>query len=171
MAISANKEGNIHSGVLIYPLFIIIIGIGISYSISLPKRILFKKLLIGLVLTIYSVLLINFLVIYFLRYPIYNSEGPNFSTRILSRYIVLANAQDKFVYIHSPEPDALYRGYVLYANTFNKNSAKTVSKNLNNNTYTLNNARFLKGCPNKDEIGSSKNIIIVNNVLRCEIKI
>ncbi|MDP2684815.1 MAG: hypothetical protein Q8P20_07315, partial [bacterium] len=167
-AISTDQERFVHKWTLIYPLIIIIIGLGISYFTSLPKKLFYKKLLVVSVLITYSVLLINFLMIYFLRYPIYNSEGSNFSTRILSRYIVLANAQNQFVYIYSPEPDALYRGHVLYSNAYNKYSAEAISQSFRNNTYSLDNVKFLKMCPSDNEINSDKNTIIIDNVMRCE---
>jgi hypothetical protein len=166
-ALSASQGGYAYRGALMYPLFIIIIGLGISYFISLPKELLLKKLLAGLVLIIYIALLINFLVIYFLRYPIYNSEGSNFSTRILSKYIVEAAAKNKFVYVHSQEPDALYRGCVLYANAYDKNSAKTITKNFNRKTYALNNVKFTGDCPSKNEIESDRNIVIINYFMTC----
>jgi 4-amino-4-deoxy-L-arabinose transferase-like glycosyltransferase len=167
-AFSIAQEGYVHRWALVYPLFIIIIGIGISYFISLPRRLLLKKLFIGLVAIAYSALFINFLVIYFLRYPIYNSEGSNFSTRILARYVVFAQLRGKFVYVHSPEPNALYRGYVLYSNSYNKQSAQTVTNNFKNGTYTLNNVKFLKGCPGETEINSDKNIIVMDVVMECK---
>lgn len=166
-AISTDQERFVHKWSLIYPLFVIIIGLGISNFVSLSKQPVIKKILTASVLIIYFALFINFLVIYFLRYPIYNSEGPNFSTRVLARYIVLANTQNKFAFIHSPEPDALYKGYLLYANAYNKISTETVTKNYNGKTYTLNNVEFLNDCPKDQEIDSGNNIVIVNTLLNC----
>lgn len=167
-AVFSTKEGGYaFRGVLMNPVFIITIGIGISFFISLPKQLFFKRILIAVVGIAYAALLINFLVIYFLRYPIYNSEGSNFSTRILTKYITLAKKQNKFVFVHSQEPDALYRGYVLYANAYNKDSARTITKNFNDKTYALNNAKFTGSCPDNNEIESANNIIIVNYSMSC----
>jgi hypothetical protein len=165
-ALNASEGGYAYRGALIYPLFIILIGIGISHLTSAPKQLLLKRLLAGLIIISYTALLINFLAIYFLRYPIYNSEGPNFSTRILSKYITLANTQNKLVYVHSQEPDALYRGYVLYANSYNKNSARAITKNFVDKTYALNNVKFSGDCPDKQEV-KSDNIVIINYNMRC----
>lgn len=164
---SANSEGYMHRGALIYPVFLIIIGIGIAYLLSLPRKPLLKKLLTVTVIITYIILFVNFLAIYFLRFPIYNSESGNFGTRVLSRYIVLADAQHKFVYVYAGEPDALYRGYLLYANTYTRNSANLATNSFNNATYTIDNVRFLKGCPSQTEINSDKNIIIVSGVTKC----
>ncbi|OGH24792.1 MAG: hypothetical protein A3B47_00265 [Candidatus Levybacteria bacterium RIFCSPLOWO2_01_FULL_39_24] len=166
-AISTDQERFVHKWTLIYPLFIIVVGVGISYALSLPKKTFYRKFLAGFILLIYTALLTNFLVIYFLRYPIYNSEGSNFSTRILSGYIALVNAQDKSVYVYSPEPEPLYKGYVLYADTYSQKSAKIVTENFNSNIYALDGVRFLKGCPDKNVI-SSDNTIIINNTMKCD---
>lgn len=166
-AFSSHEGGYAFRGVLMNPTLIIMTGIGIAYFITLPKQLLLKKIFAGAVFTAYAALLVNFLVIYFLRYPIYNSEGSNFSTRILARYAVLANEQNKSVYVHSQEPDALYRGYVLYANVYDKNSAKAISKSFNEKTYALNKVSFSGSCPSKNEIESENNIVVINYSMKC----
>jgi hypothetical protein len=144
--------------VIIFPLFILLIGLGITFFINLFKKRL-HMLVICLLFLIYAVLFLNFTNIYLFRFPLYNSEGVDFSSRVLSRYVALA-AKEKSVFIYTVEPDALYKDYLFYANVYDKQNTAEVAKHFLQHDFSLNNVHFKSGCPKDSDVSSSSAILV-----------
>jgi hypothetical protein len=95
-----------------YPFFYMVIAIGIYYTLKnysyLKKIILFS----------YFILFLNFIDVYFFRYPVYQSEGFFFSRRLLSRQLSLEN-KDQKIFVLSNEPESLFRNFLFFQNKVN----------------------------------------------------
>jgi 4-amino-4-deoxy-L-arabinose transferase-like glycosyltransferase len=76
---------------LMAPLLLILVGMGIKYIIVTVKPKTFKTLTGCLIIIFYLFQIFNFLNIYLLRNPIYNSESFNFSSRELAKYLTLTH--------------------------------------------------------------------------------
>lgn len=144
-------------GALVYPFFIILIGLGISFFIQLfDKR--FRIFIIILLLISYGVLLLNFINIYLFRFPMYNSEGADFSSRVLIKYITLST-QERKILIFTNEPDALYKDYLFYAKAYYKDNTLKIAKKFQVGDFSLDNVFFRTGCPKKSDL-SGKTLVI-----------
>jgi 4-amino-4-deoxy-L-arabinose transferase-like glycosyltransferase len=146
-------------GVLLFPIFILLIGLGVASFINLFHQ-RFRQVLVFLLFVLYGFLFLNFLNIYLFRSPLYNSEGVDFSSRVLSRYVTLAAQTGRSVTIYNNEPDALYKDYLFYANVYTKQNAAEVAKHFQQHDFSLNNVYFKAGCP-KDSSVTGKSAIIV----------
>jgi hypothetical protein len=143
---------------LIYPFLIMLSGIGIATIITEVKQ---KKLRIILSIAItllYLISLANLMHIYFIRFPIYASDGWFFQDRVLTSYIKkvsMANTETKVV-VYSVEPKIIFEEYLFYTNTYDKNNIKLINKQLDIKDYSIGNITFTDKCPeanpNKDTI-------------------
>lgn len=114
--------------VLMYPVLTIIIGFGMITVIQLINN-HSKKVLYFLILTFIIVTqVLYFIYIYFLRYPVYNSEAFNFSYREVDYYINHEVNRGRQVYVVTPEPQTLFKSYIFYNNLLNKSNIRTISK-------------------------------------------
>src|SRR5258708_7826740 len=75
---------------LIYPLFIMLIGLGISHVFFIYKHSRYRLTVSVLLFFLYLFQIFNFINIYFFRNPIYNSQAYDLSSRIVSKYVSLA---------------------------------------------------------------------------------
>lgn len=90
VAFSSNYSSYALRSSLMYPILIILVGLGVQYLLNLRRSKAFKILMKLGFSGIYFLLSLNFLYIYFLRFPVYNSEAFDFGSRLLSRYISLS---------------------------------------------------------------------------------
>lgn len=127
---------------LLAPIFIIFIGVGISYIL---RKYRFSWIIVGLV---YFVLILNFINIYFLRNPIYNSESFNFSSRELAKYLSL---QSGLVYVINGDPRTPYKHYLFYNGVLNRSTSIKIANDFKNNTFSVNNIHFIT-CQQVNEI-------------------
>jgi 4-amino-4-deoxy-L-arabinose transferase-like glycosyltransferase len=146
-------------GVLIFPILILLIGFGIASFIDLFKS-KFRLIVTLLLFAFYAVLFLNFVNVYLFRFPLYNSEGVDFSSRVLSRYVALVAQTGRNVTVYNNEPDALYKDYLFYANAYDKQNASEVAKHFEQYDFSLNNVYFKKGCPSNQSVSSSSAIIV-----------
>lgn len=98
-----------------YLFLFIILGCGFYYLWHLLK---FKSLKI-LFVFVYLLLFLNFLNIYFIRYPIYQSEGFFISRRILANYLKFEGNQKRYIEITTNEPESVFRNYLYFTNQYN----------------------------------------------------
>jgi hypothetical protein len=98
-----------------YPfLYILVAGGILLFSNSLKNRTVNYLLVF-----IYLLFFINFLDIYFFKYPVYQPEGFNFSRRIISRYLFFERQKNtKPIIFLTPEPDSAFRNYLFYNNLY-----------------------------------------------------
>ena len=157
-ALYAKDAVYVTRGVMIFPTFILLIGYGLSYFIDLFKK-RKQKIIIAVITTMYVILFLNFINIYLFRFPIYNSEGPDLSSRVMSRYVTLVSANQK-VTVYTNEPDALYKDYLFYSNTYNKSTTPLVAKNFRDRNFSLGNVSFKTGCPDGKTILAKLPIVI-----------
>lgn len=108
--------------VLQYPFLIILISAGIYFTLnSIPK--LKYPLLFA-----YTILFLNFIDIYFFRYPIFQSEGFNFSRRLLSRYLSLESTKSPIISVLAKEPESLFRNYLFFNNQITRGNLNQISE-------------------------------------------
>jgi len=144
-------------GALLYPIFILLIGLGIWVVISLKKDKRFRIGVAALIMILYLLQLFNFLNIYFFRNPIYNSEGFGFSNRVLFRYVSLAKQKASRVLVITRNESGPFKQNLFYSNDYNKSTLTKVREVLNQGKYQWGNIHFLSGCPQnlilaKDEV-------------------
>lgn len=109
------------------------LSILISGGIFLLSNSLKNKTASYLIIFIYSLSLINFLDIYFFKYPVFQPEGFNFSRRIISRYLFFKKQiTNQPVIFLTPEPDSAFRNYLFHNNLYlpsNYDLIKTIYHN------------------------------------------
>ena len=101
-----------------YPFLQLIVGAGFFFFLQsrIPK---FFKYLTVLIYLINILLFIN---LYFFRYPIYQSEGFNFSRRLASRFIELELQKDREVFVITNEPGTHLRSFLFYTNGYQQSN-------------------------------------------------
>ncbi|HEX8965176.1 MAG TPA: hypothetical protein VF820_01950 [Patescibacteria group bacterium] len=127
---------------LMFPIFIIFIGLGIWYTIYFFKNRLIKIIVLIIIIGIYGILLLNFVNIYFFRNPIYSSETFGFSGRLLAKYVSLAkNHNEKIVFIDKISKTTIpyaFKQYIFYTNGFTKNSSNIIAQDIKEDRYSFN---------------------------------
>ncbi len=131
---------------LLAPIFLIFIGVGLHYVLNKYR---FSWLII---VPIYLLLLLNFINIYFLRNPIYNSESFSLSSRVLVKYLSLKGNNQVFVI--NGNPATPLKQYLFYTNSYNNSSKDEIAKQLKKGgSYIFNRINFIdcksaSGIPN-----------------------
>lgn len=150
---------------LLFPIFMILIGLGISYFIFLKKHWIYILFVSLLLFGLYAVQFLNFANIYFFRIPIYNSEAFNFSSRVISRYISLStNPSGGSIVVISPEAGSLFENYLLYTNSYDRKSARQIAQLFREKKYELGNVKFVTPCPQNIESLKDKTIIVTQDI-------
>jgi hypothetical protein len=127
---------------LLFPVFIFIIGCGISYSIKTIN----KRSYIILLVLCYAFFVGRFLTLDILQSPIYNSEGYFFSKRVMANYIALARKNTKEpIIVGSNNPREQFIQYLFYTNNYNRDNKDTIAKKLQENIFGIGNVNFI-GC-------------------------
>ncbi len=145
---------------LLYPLLMILIGLGIWHVLYLSKRKWYIITISSLLIFLYTLQVLNFVNVYFLRYPLYNSEAYRFSLRIVSKYTQFAAENNKKVVVISDTPKGNFYHYLFDTNIYDKNTAEKVKKLIQQNTYEYNNVKFIQ-CPNT--LNLPADAIIIND--------
>lgn len=152
---------------LYIPFLCIFIGAGIWYFLKLSKKKNYLVTVIFIVSGIYSILIANFLYTYFFIQPVYGSEASAFSQRILSRYVALANAENKSISVVLNSPRTEYKDFIYYSDSFNKQTAKQITNTFFNHDYSFKNASF-KTCSDVKTIEKNR-IYIFDSGQKCKI--
>jgi 4-amino-4-deoxy-L-arabinose transferase-like glycosyltransferase len=140
-------ETYVFRSVLLLPSLTLIIGTGIWHASESIKNKRNKTILYILLVFLYLISIINFLNVYFLRNPIYNSEEFAFSNRIIARYIHFAQNEDKKIFvIENGDAHNIYKQVTFYNNEFNGNNAYNYSKNYRQGNLEFKNVKFMN-CP------------------------
>lgn len=154
--------------ILIYPPLIVFVAAGIYFIVEIIKgKRAFKYLLIFLGL-IYLAQFFNFAQLYFLRNPIYNSEGSSFSYRVLSNYINLARSDHKEVLVLVKSPISQFKMYLFYSGNLEKEGVGLVRSQWGAEEYHLENIRFTSRC-NEGFVVPRDSVVIVAQGFNCEI--
>jgi 4-amino-4-deoxy-L-arabinose transferase-like glycosyltransferase len=137
---------------LLFPIFIIFISFGIKNISELFK----SKILLIIICIIYTISLLNFLQIYFYQFPL--KETFDFKVRVLSNYVKRA-PQNTRIIVYSPTSEDYFKKYIFYTNSINKKTASSISSDIKEKRYSLENVTFTD-C-NKPDF--SKNVIIIDS--------
>src|SRR5258706_4870303 len=63
--------------------------------------------------------------------------------RVVSRYAVLANRNDIPVAVYSTHPEDLFKKYLFYSDSYNRETASEIARSLAAGTYQFDNIHFL----------------------------
>ncbi len=120
---------------LIFPVFCLIIGVGL-YSIAAHKKIAL------FVYICYALFLGRFLFVYFFQYPIYASDAYGFSKKVLSSYIERSLRIASPVTVYSNAPNAVFKQYLFSSNAYSKDNADSVALLMRRPTYSFGSIHF-----------------------------
>lgn len=104
-----------------YPILIILSGLGFYYLYSLKNKILNLTLILIILFS-----LTKFLNLYFFEYPYYAADSFGLKNRVLSYYL-LSEVKNGPITVLCKEPDALFKNYIFYDYSLNRQSFKYVS--------------------------------------------
>lgn len=142
---------------LIFPILIILVGYGIS-RLLVSRPIYFSKIVLSILLFLYSLQVLNFVNLYFFRFPIYNSEAFDLSSRILSKYIDLNSQKNNNIKIVSQDVDSLFKQHLFYSNLLSSENADDIIRSYRNRVLEYQNFEFLH-C--SKEFEEDNNFVIV----------
>jgi len=157
----------VHRSSLMYPFFTLLIAYGI-YGLFQWFRTHIKKFAIGVVALVYIVATINFVYLYFFRFPYYNSESFGFSQRIYSRYTELARTTGINVMHITTALELYFRNYLFYADKLNADTVIPIRNVFQSGAFQWQNTQFTKTCPTKAEIDSGDTAYILSNTSPCK---
>ncbi len=147
-----------------FPMFSIIIGVGLWY---LKEKIKFKRIIFGIVGLVYLVSLVYFFNIYFYRYPIYAAERWFLSERIIANYVIHAenNSNIKNIYVSTNEsPKIVFEEYLFFSGLYeNKENITKINENIENHKFSLGKVNYLDGCPENINLGEADVLISHKN--------
>ncbi len=138
----------------ILPIFI---GVGIWETMNLIKNKIYfysSLIIIGL---LYLFLVFNFLNIYFYQFPL--GGYFDFHVRLLSKYAALANNEGKEVTIYSPSAPDIFKKYLFYSNSYNKDTYLKVRSIYKADKFDFMHLKF-RGCDNTIDPSSTNDLII-----------
>lgn len=166
-ALSSDYESYVLRSALLYPILIIFAASGISYVIDALRR---HLRFIGLGLSvIYGLFLMNYLYLYFFRYPVYGSEGFFFSGRVLSKYLSLySRIPKKEIVVFSPDASGLFKQHLFYSKLYNKESAKEIASNIRKGRFEFKNVIFTEACSKEDVLQNENTVLIYKCGSECE---
>lgn len=133
--------------ILFFPFFMIFIGYGIYEVFVFGKNNTYKILLLISLTCIYSIGLSYFFFSYLFRYPIYNSESFNFSSRLLVSYLtreqIKTNNSIIVVIPKNIDLTGFFRNYIFYDNLYNQSTVKEVQKITQQQRFIMGNISFV----------------------------
>lgn len=115
-----------------YPFLYILLGAGIYYAWNLLRHQIFHLLLIAL----YTLLFLNFINIYFFRYPVYQSEGFLMSQHLLANYLNFEQNKSASITIVSNEPESVFRNYLFFTKQYNYQNLGKIRQQYQEHPYS-----------------------------------
>jgi 4-amino-4-deoxy-L-arabinose transferase-like glycosyltransferase len=166
-AINSTGTSFVHRSALLIPIGVIFIAYGIYFVINSFKK---KKLGKTIISILYLVSFANLALIYFVRYPIYGSEGFHLSKRIMAEYIkrVKAKNSEQKIYVVNDEALASFEQYLYFNDEYKKENVDQIGKAVQENSLELNNVNFNNRCLPIEKLTQENTIVIVQDSLRCE---
>lgn len=167
VALGIDYETYVFRSVLLFPILIIFAAIGITYVIKRLNR--YRQFISFWVIIIYFLFVLNYLYLYFFRYPVYGAEGFFFSGRVLSKYISLhlQNPEKKIIVI-SPDAEGLFKQHLFYSGLFNQENYKEIADSLRKENFEIGNVSFTDICPKEDILRGEHLILIYRCGSKCE---
>ena len=148
---------SIHMTITI-PFLIILIGFGIEGLVNYFKNKNYNLILSILVLFFYFLSTLNFANIYFFWHPLQGYF--DFPIRVVSSY-ALRSSNNQNVTVYSNSSFDLFKKYLFYSNSYNKNTAKQIANNLNSERYTFGNVTFAS-CNSALDYKNRENLVIAD---------
>jgi 4-amino-4-deoxy-L-arabinose transferase-like glycosyltransferase len=142
---------------LLFPFAIILIAVGIDETLCLFKNKLVFYGISTLITVLYILFILNFLNIYFFQWPLQGYF--DFHVRLLSKYTVLAGQNKQTVLIYSPSASDIFKKYLFYSNSYNKDTYLTIRSIYKANIFNFANLKFM-GCDNTIDPSKTKDVII-----------
>lgn len=144
LAHSASTEDFTPHLAMMFPFLIIFIGFGIHEIVqhSVPK---YSKYFLFIIIVSYTLSLGNFLQIYWFQHSL--SGQFDFPIRVMSKYLQIQK-RDKNVFIYSPRTIDIYKKYLFYSDSIQKENISAIRQALASDTIQINNISFL-GCDRK----------------------
>ncbi len=136
--------------VMMFPFLLMFIGFGINEIIqeSLPK---YRKYVLCIVVIAYGLSLGNFLQVYWFQHPLFGHF--DFSLRTMSKYLQIQK-KDQTIIVYSPRTIDIYKKYLFYSNSIQKENMSAIRQALASNNIQINHISFL---------GCDRNVIIPPN--------
>ncbi len=141
-----------------FPFLVILAGLGIWETINYFKN---KNYKIGIslaILLIYLISCLNFANIYFFWHSLQGYF--DFPLRVSSSYAKRASSGQK-VTVYSNSSFDLFKKYLFYTDSYNKDSADVISKNLNSEKYSFDNVTFAS-CNNSLDLENKETVLVVD---------
>ena len=145
---------------LMFAVLPIFIGVGISQTLSLFKNRVYYFVSLGVIGILYLFLVLNFLNIYFFQFPL--GGYFDFHVRLLSKYAQVAKEQGKTLVVYSPASTDIFKKYIFYTNSYNKNTYLEIRKDYRAERFTFANIKFL-GCDRTIDPFKIKGIVVYDS--------
>ena len=142
---------------LTFAILPIFIGVGIWETVNLIKNKLYFRFSLLITGVLYLFLVFNFLNIYFYQFPL--GGYFDFHVRLLSKYASLAEKSGQDVIIYSPSAPDIFKKYLFYSNSYNKDTYLQVRKVYKSDEFTFKNLKFV-GCDNTIDPTQTRGLII-----------
>lgn len=142
---------------LLFAVLPIFIGLGIWEVANLIKNKFYFRISLLITGGLYLLLILNFLNIYFYQFPLRGYF--DFHVRLLSKYATLASIKGKEVTIYSPSAPDIFKKYLFYSNSYNKDTYLQVRKIYKSEKFKFQNITFA-GCDRTIDPAYKTNIII-----------
>jgi hypothetical protein len=142
---------------LFFPFVIILIAVGIDETFNLCKNKWAFYAVMASTVILYLVFMLNFLNIYFFQFPLQGNF--DFPVRLLSKYVSLSGENKQPILIYSTSAHDIFKKYLFYTNSYNKNTFSQVQNVYKNNEFVFGNIQFL-GCNNTIDPTKTKGLII-----------
>lgn len=126
---------------LLFPALVCIIGYGIVHLITDIHAKKVKLFVTILLIFLYGFSAVRYVHIYMFRNPIANSEGFDFSSRIVSSYIQRAKEMQPITVL-TGAPITLYKHFLFDSNGYTKETIQKTASDLHNEQYSFRNVSF-----------------------------
>lgn len=169
--ISGDTIYSVRTG-LAYPLLIGIAAWGVYFSYTkLAKRFSVTKIFIALVISLYTLSLIYFLVMYWYRTPFDKSIGWHFHKRVVANYITrLQNEGNEKIIVVTAQPDATFNTYVFYSGIYNDEATiQDINNSYSIRNYEFKGAKFINDCGKITNHDLANSVIFIEQSVECKI--
>jgi 4-amino-4-deoxy-L-arabinose transferase-like glycosyltransferase len=142
---------------LIFPFLIIFIAAGVWEILNIFRKKYYFYGSLAITIVLYLSINLNFMNIYFFQWPLQGYF--DFHVRLFSKYVSLAGQNNKKVLIYSSSNSDIFKKYLFYSNSYNKNTLLTIRSIYKMNKFNFGNLYFM-GCDNTIDPSKMKDLVI-----------
>lgn len=152
---------------LAYPIITGISAWGIYFLYSKINK--FKRLFIFMLVFIYTLLIANFLVMYWYRSPFEKSIGWYHHKRTISNYIQrLKKVSDKKIIIVTAQPSDTFNTYIFFSGLYNSaDKISQINNVIKSRNYEYNGITFIDNCQEISQDDIKYNVIFIEQTVEC----